>query len=224
MRWPAADVLILVGKSDRQFDDRERCLLRPGNAHSAEGWREVLLPVGTRSRGQSALHLPGAELEQAAPRRRQARVALAELYPRVGFILTNLKRPAERISKFYNARHRRAVHVWTPPALQVHSLVVRHEQVSCCNVFGLWCGHLAAGLDEIRGQLPIIKASSKLFTALGFCRPRSDRSCHRLKEHHRSSWKQPALARHWGPSTHSFAGCNSFRSSVKQAHDRSHRG
>jgi hypothetical protein len=56
-------------------------------------------------------------------------------------------------------------------SLQVHSLVVRHEQVSCCNVFGLWCGLLAAGLDEICGQLPIIKASSKLFTALGFCRP-----------------------------------------------------
>jgi hypothetical protein len=27
-----------------------------------------------------------------------------ELYPRVGFILTNLTRPAERISKFYNGR------------------------------------------------------------------------------------------------------------------------
>ena len=27
-----------------------------------------------------------------------------ELYPRVGFIVTNLKRPAERGSKFYNGR------------------------------------------------------------------------------------------------------------------------
>ena len=27
-----------------------------------------------------------------------------ELYPRVGFIVTNLKRPAERVSKFYNGR------------------------------------------------------------------------------------------------------------------------
>ena len=27
-----------------------------------------------------------------------------ELYPRVGFILTNLTRPAERVSKFYNGR------------------------------------------------------------------------------------------------------------------------
>jgi Transposase DDE domain group 1 len=28
----------------------------------------------------------------------------AELYPRVGFIVTNLTRPAERVSKFYNGR------------------------------------------------------------------------------------------------------------------------
>ena len=27
-----------------------------------------------------------------------------ELYPRVGFIATNLKRPAERVSTFYNGR------------------------------------------------------------------------------------------------------------------------
>ena len=27
-----------------------------------------------------------------------------ELYPRVGFIVTNLSRPAERITKFYNGR------------------------------------------------------------------------------------------------------------------------
>ena len=27
-----------------------------------------------------------------------------ELYPRVGFIVTNLTRPAERVSKFYNGR------------------------------------------------------------------------------------------------------------------------
>ena len=31
-------------------------------------------------------------------------MAQGELYPRVGFIVTNLKRPAERVSKFYNGR------------------------------------------------------------------------------------------------------------------------
>src|SRR5215211_7846661 len=35
-----------------QFGDLERCALRPGNVHSAEGWREVLEPVIARYRGQ----------------------------------------------------------------------------------------------------------------------------------------------------------------------------
>src|SRR5918994_7687859 len=52
-----------------------------------------------------------------------------------------------------------------------------------------WCGRVAAGLDEIRGRLPIIRASSKLSVFFGLYRPRSDRSCHRVKEHLRSSWK-----------------------------------
>jgi len=58
------------------------------------------------------LPLSGAELDQAAPRRGQE-PALAktrvewhpgELYPRLGFIVTNLARPAERVVAFYNQR------------------------------------------------------------------------------------------------------------------------
>ena len=33
-----------------QFGDLERCTLRPGNVHSAEGWRSVLEPVIARYR------------------------------------------------------------------------------------------------------------------------------------------------------------------------------
>src|SRR5918997_3519701 len=33
-----------------QFGDLERCALRPGNVHSAEGWREVLEPIVARYR------------------------------------------------------------------------------------------------------------------------------------------------------------------------------
>src|SRR3954471_22549009 len=33
-----------------QFGDLERCALRPGNVHSAEGWREVLEPIIARYR------------------------------------------------------------------------------------------------------------------------------------------------------------------------------
>jgi hypothetical protein len=34
-----------------QFGDVERCTLRPGNVHSADGWRAVLEPVVARYRG-----------------------------------------------------------------------------------------------------------------------------------------------------------------------------
>jgi hypothetical protein len=43
-----------------QFGDLERCKLRPGNVHSAEGWREVLEPVIARYRGRGvALYFRG---------------------------------------------------------------------------------------------------------------------------------------------------------------------
>jgi hypothetical protein len=148
-----------------QFGDLERCALRPGNVHSAEGWREVLLPVIARYRGRGfalyfrgdaafakpelyelleaesigyAIRLPANPVLQARigplltrpvgrpprkpqvffasfthqaqswtrPRRVVAKVEWhqGELYPRVGFVVTNLKRPAERVSRFYNGR------------------------------------------------------------------------------------------------------------------------
>jgi Transposase DDE domain group 1 len=148
-----------------QFGDLERCALRPGNVHSAEGWRDVLEPVIARYRERGcalyfrgdagfakpalyelleakdigyAIRLPANSALQERighlltrpvgrppkrpqvffasftyqaqswirPRRVVAKVEWhqGELYPRVGFILTNLTRPAERISKFYNGR------------------------------------------------------------------------------------------------------------------------
>src|SRR4051794_21432434 len=148
-----------------QFGDLERCLLRPGNVHSAEGWRDVLEPVIARYRGRHlvlyfrgdaafakpeiyelleaegigyAVRLPANPVLQerighlltrpvgrppkkprlffasfsyqaqswARPRRVVAKVEWhqGELYPRVGFIVTNMARPAERVSKFYNGR------------------------------------------------------------------------------------------------------------------------
>jgi hypothetical protein len=148
-----------------QFGDLERCALRPGNVHSADGWRAVLEPVIARYRERGldlyfrgdagfakpevyelleaedigyAIRLPANCVLQERighlltrpvgrpPRRPQvffasfsyqaqswtkSRRILAkvewhqgELYPRVGFIVTNLTRPAERVSKFYNGR------------------------------------------------------------------------------------------------------------------------
>jgi hypothetical protein len=148
-----------------QFGDLERCLLRPGNVHSADEWRSVLVPVIARYRGRGlvlyfrgdaafakpelyelleaegmgyAIRLPANAVLQerighlltrpvgrpprkpqvfhasfsyqaqswTKPRRVVAKVEWhqGELYPRVGFIVTNLTRPAERVVKFYNGR------------------------------------------------------------------------------------------------------------------------
>ena len=148
-----------------QLGDVERCALRPGNVHSANGWRAVLEPVVTRYqgtvkrlcfRGDAAfanpemyefleaksigytIRLPANRVLQdrigyllkrpvgrpphevrrsfasfsyqaqswSKPRRVVAKVEWhpGELYPRVGFIVTNLARPAERVVAFYNQR------------------------------------------------------------------------------------------------------------------------
>ena len=148
-----------------QLGDLERCVLRSGNVHSADGWHAVLEPVIARCRGTVkrlyfrgdaafanpeiyefieaegigyTIRLPansvlqdriGYLLERPVgrpplevrryyasfsypakswkkPRRVVAKVEWhpGELYPRVGFIVTNLSRPAERIVAFYNQR------------------------------------------------------------------------------------------------------------------------
>ena len=148
-----------------QLGDVERCALRPGNVHSADGWRAILEPVVARYRGTVkrlyfrgdaafanpemyefleaegigyTIRLPANRVLQdrigyllkrpvgrpphevrryyasftyraqswSKPRRVVAKVEWhpGELYPRVGFIITNLARPAERVVAFYNQR------------------------------------------------------------------------------------------------------------------------
>ena len=148
-----------------RFGDLERCALRPGNAHSAHGWRDVPVPVVERYKGRAirlyfrgdaafaspeiydyleadgmlyAIRLPANKVLQESiahllkrpvgrppkdvrqyhasfsyragtwdkPRRVVAKVEWhpGELYPRVGFIVTKLGRPAERVVAFYNQR------------------------------------------------------------------------------------------------------------------------
>ena len=148
-----------------QFGDLERCALRPGNVHSADGWDGVLKPVVARYQGKVsriyfradaafampevyefleaerikyAIRLPANQILQhrigyllkrpvgrpsnevrrfhanftyqagswTKPRRVIAKVEWhpGELYPRVGFIVTNLSRPADRVVAFYNKR------------------------------------------------------------------------------------------------------------------------
>jgi len=154
-----------------QFGDLERCALRPGNVHSADGWGDVLKPVVVRYQGKVSriyfradagfanpevyelleaehikyvIRLPANQILQqrigyllkrpvgrrpnevrrfyanftyqarswAKPRRVIAKVEWhpCELYPRVGFIVTNLSRPVERVVAFLQqARDVRAV-------------------------------------------------------------------------------------------------------------------
>jgi hypothetical protein len=147
-----------------QLGDLEGCALRPGNVHSADGWRAVLEPVIARYRGVKRLYfrvdaafanpkmyefleaegigytirLPANSVLQSRigyllkrpvgrpphevrryfasfsyqaqswnkPRRVVAKVEWhpGELYPRVGFIVTNLAGPVERVVAFYNQR------------------------------------------------------------------------------------------------------------------------
>jgi hypothetical protein len=148
-----------------QFGDVERCALRPGNVHSADGWRAVLEPVIARYRGivkhlyfrgdaafanpevyefleaegaSYAIRLPANQVLQDKighllrrpvgrpphevrryyasvryqaqswnkPRHVVAKIEWypGELYPSVGFIVTNLARSAEGIVAFYNQR------------------------------------------------------------------------------------------------------------------------
>jgi hypothetical protein len=148
-----------------QFGDLERCALRPGNVHSADGWRDILTPVIARYRGKMkryyfradaafanpevydlleaegykyTIRLPANSILRESiswlltrpvgrppmevrryyasfsyragswskPRRVVAKVEWhpGELCPRVGFIVTNMSRPTERVVNFYNHR------------------------------------------------------------------------------------------------------------------------
>ena len=147
------------------FGDCEGAMLRPGNVHSAERWREVLEPVVKRYREKGvrllfradaafakpevyeylesrdtgyAMRLPANEVLQRnirhllkrpvgrppkkpvvryhdfvyraqswdIPRRVVAKVEWhqGELFPRVGFVVTNLNLPPEGVTHFYNGR------------------------------------------------------------------------------------------------------------------------
>jgi hypothetical protein len=96
-----------------QFGDLERCGLRPGNIHSADGWREMLEPVmaryrtGTKRRyfrGDAAFASPKAYLFlEAEGYGYTIRLpANAVLQRSISHLLK--RRSAERVEAFYNGR------------------------------------------------------------------------------------------------------------------------
>ena len=159
-----------------QFGDLERCALRPGNVHSADGWEDILKPVlsrysadarpsitrrrfradaafampalfdlleaegwdyAIRIKGNRKLHEQVSWLTKRRPGRppnhvvrrytsfhyrarswSKARRVVAkvefhpgELFPRVGFIVTNRSLPNERVLAFYNKRGTAEQHI-----------------------------------------------------------------------------------------------------------------
>jgi len=171
-----------------QFGDLERCVLRPGNVHSAHGWEDEVEPIVARYRGKFkrryfradaafanpevyefleaegfkyAIRLPANQILQERigyllkrpvgrppievrwyyasfsyqaqswkiPRRVVAKVEWhpGELYPRVGFIVTNMTRPAERVVAFYNQRG--TAEQW----IKEGKNAVKWTRLSCCS-------------------------------------------------------------------------------------------
>ena len=161
----APEPRVIVYDPDQCRSALERCSLRPGNVHSADGWRDVLVPVVERHKERKVRRYFGGDAAFASPEiceyleaegmlyairlpankvlqesiahllrrpagrppnhvrryyasfsyqagswdRRRRVVAKVEwhpgeLYPRVGFIVTNLSRPTERVVAFYNQR------------------------------------------------------------------------------------------------------------------------
>jgi hypothetical protein len=73
-----------------QFGDLERCVLRPGNVHSADDWESVLKPVVVRYRGKLSRIYFRADAGFANP----------EVYE----YLEGMARPPENVVAFYNKR------------------------------------------------------------------------------------------------------------------------
>src|SRR3954466_7786811 len=103
-----------------QFGDLERCALRPGNVHSAEGWRDVLEPVVARYRnklkrryfrGDAAFANPEVyEFLEAEGYKYTIRLpANSVLQERIGWLLTRpVGRPPHEVRRYHASFRYRA--------------------------------------------------------------------------------------------------------------------
>jgi hypothetical protein len=107
-----------------QFGDLERCALRPGNVHSANGWKDVLAPVVARYRGKaSRIHFRADAgfanpdvydyLEDERIKYAIRLPANRNLQDRVGYLLTRpVGRPPLHVRRYY-ATFRYQAASWT---------------------------------------------------------------------------------------------------------------
>ena len=206
------------------FGDCEGAMLRPGNVHSAERWREVLEPVVKRYQEKGvrllfradaafakpevyeylesrdtgyAMRLPANEVLQGnirhllkrpvgrppkkpvvryhdfvyqaqswdIPRRVVAKVEWrqGELFPRVGFVVTNLNLPPEGVTHFYNGRG--TAEQW----IKEGKYALNWTRLSChrfvANQVRLWLFVLAYNLGNFHEKADFARVSETLVTA-----------------------------------------------------------
>lgn len=109
-----------------QFGDLERCALRPGNVHSADGWKSVLDPVVARYRGKVSRIYFRADAGFANPEVYEYLEAEGIKYAirlpknhvlqeRIGYLLTRpVGRPPNRVRRSYASFHYQAAS-WSKP-------------------------------------------------------------------------------------------------------------
>ena len=109
-----------------QFGDLERCALRPGNVHSADGWENVLKPVVARYRGKVSRVYFRADAGSANPEVYEYLEAEGIKYAirlpknhvlqeRIGYLLTRpVGRPPNHVRRYHANFHYQAAS-WSKP-------------------------------------------------------------------------------------------------------------
>ena len=88
-----------------QYGDCEGAVLRPGNVHSSNGWKNLLEPIIHRYRETKKKLYFRADAAFASPDVYEyLEDNRGELFPRVGFIVTNMSAKAKNVVRFYNRR------------------------------------------------------------------------------------------------------------------------
>ena len=126
-----------------QFGDLERCTLRPGNVHSADGWVSVLMPGIVRYQGKAvriyfradaAFAMPGVyECLEAERIRYAIRLPANQvLQNRIGYLLKRpVGRPPNEVRRYYaNFTYRAAS--WSKPRRVIAISVAQCLQPGSC--------------------------------------------------------------------------------------------